>query len=207
MVKNKYKGLFIDIEGLDGSGASTQAELLLEFLKKNGIKSTITKEPTNNIIGGLIRGQLTGDWKTTNTGLQLLFAADRDHHLMRDIIPALKQGGAIITDRYAFSTIAFGSLNMDRNWLEEINKYFVEPDITILLKVRPEVCIKRIEKSRFSMELFEERKKLTKIWRTYEWLSRKYKSIILLDGEESIEKIHKKIIQKIQSLLKRKYKK
>ena len=59
--KNKNKGLFIAFEGLDGCGQSTQAAKLAEYFNSKRKKCFVTKEPTNNIIGGLIRGQLTGD--------------------------------------------------------------------------------------------------------------------------------------------------
>jgi len=91
MKKNKYKGKFIVIEGLDGSGSSTQVVRVANFLKERNKKIHITKEPTNNLIGGLIRGQLTGDWKSSSECLQLLFAADRAHHLEKELIPLLKK--------------------------------------------------------------------------------------------------------------------
>jgi len=116
MIKNPYPGKFIVFEGLDGSGSSTQASKLRDWLNRaqkelilGKPRAQLTKEPTNNIIGGLIRGQLTGDWKTRPECLQLLFAADRSHHLEREIIPLLKDGVTVISDRYFFSTIAFGA--------------------------------------------------------------------------------------------------
>ena len=59
----------------------------------------LTKEPTNNLIGGLIRGQLTHNWKSTPECLQLLFAADRAHHLDKEIIPLLEKGIPSLGDR------------------------------------------------------------------------------------------------------------
>ena len=97
MIKNPHKDLFIAIEGLDGSGSSTQVNFLVEKLVSQNHKSFITKEPTNNIIGGIIRGQLAGDWKTDTTCLQLLFAADRAHHLEKTILPILKKNQIIIS--------------------------------------------------------------------------------------------------------------
>ena len=87
----RKKGVFIAFEGLDGSGSSTQVDILVRNLNSLGIKSISTKEPTNNIVGGVIRGVLTKEWQTSPGGLQLLFAADRAHHLEHKILPNLKK--------------------------------------------------------------------------------------------------------------------
>ena len=136
MIKHAFKGKFIVFEGLDGAGSSTQIELLSRSLKKRGSDAIVTKEPTNNIVGGIIRGQLTGDWKSSMECLQLLFAADRAHHLERLILPALKDKKVVLSDRYFFSTVAFGSLDIDKDWLLALNSRFVLPDLTILLNPR-----------------------------------------------------------------------
>ncbi|MDD3773715.1 MAG: dTMP kinase [Patescibacteria group bacterium] len=202
MIKNKKgNGLFIAFEGLDGSGSSTQANLLLNYLKNKGRKAFLTKEPTNNIIGGLIRGQLTGDWKTSMECLQLLFAADRAHHFDREIKPALAKGKIIITDRYLFSSIAYGSLALDESWLWEINKNFAMPNCTFLLNVPPGVCLKRITESRLGLELFEEKKKLYKVWSAYERLAKKFKNVFIIDGLRSPEEIHLEISGIVDSFL------
>ena len=193
MKKNPFPGKFIVFEGLDGAGSSTQIELLTRALKKKGRNVVITKEPTNNIIGGLIRGQLTKDWNSSMECLQLLFAADRAHHLDRLIIPALKIGKIVLCDRYFFSTVAFGSLDLDRNWLLEINDQFILPDLIILLKVSPRECLKRMHEDRFQLELFEEEKKLQKVWKTYMWLAKKFPQVKLINGEKEVEKVASEI--------------
>ena len=205
MLKNPYPGKFIVFEGLDGSGSTTQASKLREWLNKipkelvlGKPRAHLTKEPTNNIIGGLIRGQLTGDWKTRPECLQLLFAADRFHHLEKEIIPLLKDGVTVITDRYFFSTIAFGATEItDKEWLLEINKPFLLPDLTFIIKVSPRVCLQRIQGDRFSVELFEREEALTKVWQNYEELAKKFDDVYIINGERSIEEI----FQEVQSLV------
>lgn len=121
MYKNPYTGKFIAFEGLDGAGSTTQAGKLTVYLKERLKKVHLTKEPTNNLIGGLIRGQLTKEWRTGPECLQLLFTADRAHHLEKEVIPLLKQEITVITDRYFFSSVAFGSLGIDdRDWLRKM---------------------------------------------------------------------------------------
>ena len=100
MHPNPYPGFFIDIEGLDGSGTSTQASLLKEGLREEGFKVFTTKEPTDNVIGGLIRGALTRVYKLPPAVLQLLFVADRLHHLDRQIVPILQNHNIFICDRF-----------------------------------------------------------------------------------------------------------
>lgn len=202
MQKNKFPGKFIVIEGLDGSGSSTQIFRVADFLKENGKKIHITKEPTNNLIGGLIRGQLSGDWKSSPECLQLLFAADRAHHLEKEIIPLLKKGITVISDRYFFSTVAFGSAEIkDRKWLININDRFIFPDLTILIKVSPEVCVKRMRESRFRVELFEERKKLEKTWKGYEKMAKEFDNIKIIDGEKSIQEISYEILNLMEKII------
>ena len=196
------KGKFIAFEGLDGSGSSTQVLLLANRLNYEKRKTFVTKEPTNNIIGGLIRGLLTRDWSISSEGLQLLFSADRAHHLHREILPEIERGNNMVTDRYFFSTFAFGSIDLPLAWLQSINSRFPLPDLTILLKVRPEVCLRRISKSRQGKEFFEQKEKLEKTWKTYEKLAEDKKNkIIIVDGERLIEDIAEDIYQIVKKKL------
>lgn len=188
------RGIFIVIEGLDGSGATTQGNLLVEYLRGKGFKVYLTKEPTDNVIGGLIRGGLTGVYNLPDTSLQLLFSADRGHHLARFIEPILKNGNVVVSDRYFWSTIAFGSVNLDKDWLLSLQKYFRIPDLTIILKVDPKECVKRISKDRYDFELFEEEKKLRKVWGTYSWLANKFpEKIKIVDGKGTIDKVFERV--------------
>lgn len=200
MIKNNSSGLFVVLEGLDGSGSTIQASLLFSVLKKEGYRVHYTKEPTNYLIGGLIKGSLSGEWKTNAESLQLLFAADRADHLQKEIIPKLETGRIVISDRYALSSIAFGSLDIkDKTWLENINDSFVLPDLTFIIKVRPKICALRLKESHYDLELFKEEEKLTKVWKAYEEAARDYKNIFIIDGErEEIE-----IIREITDIVKK----
>ncbi len=202
MEKNTYPGKFIVFEGLDGSGQSTQAGSLLDFLNKYTGKLKLgfpgvflTKEPTPGLIGGLIRGQLTHDWKSSAECLQLLFCADRAHHLKKEIEPLLRKGSSVICDRYFFSTVAFGSLEVNRDWLLSLNENFLLPDLTFLLKVSPRVCVERMRGSRYELELFEKEELLQKVWTNYERLSREFENVCVVNGERSIEEISKEITE------------
>lgn len=196
------RGWFIVIEGLDGSGSTTQCENLRNYLDIRGIKSIITKEPTNNLIGGLIRGVLTHDWTISQEGLQLLFTADRAHHLQKEIIPALERGITVICDRYILSTMAFGAIEADMEWLNILNQKFLIPDITFVLQVEPATCLERISKSRGGFELFEDVEKLKKVQANYLLLSEYYHSIYFLNGNRDQQEILKEIAKRMEELLK-----
>jgi len=203
MQKNPYKGKFIVFDSLDGAGNSTQVKLLADYLNRIGKRTHITKEPTSGLIGGLIKSQLTHDWKSSQICLQLLFSADRAYHLEKEVVPLLKKGINVISDRYFFSTMAYGNLEInDLDWLIEINKKFILPDLTFFLKVSPRICIERIKKDRFEITLFEKEKVLEKVWQNYEILAKKFENVFIIDGEREIEKIAKEIRKIVKKKLK-----
>jgi len=197
MFKNPYPGKFIVFDSLDGAGNSTQVKSLADYLKKIGKKVHLTKEPTSGLIGGLIKSQLTHEWKSSQICLQLLFCADRAYHLEKEVIPLLKRGINVISDRYFFSTMAYGNLEIkDLDWLIKINEKFLIPDLTFFLKVSPKVCLERIRKDRFEVTLFEKEKILEKVWKNYQKIAKIFPNVFIIDGERSIEEISKEI-QKI----------
>jgi len=186
----KLRIMFIAFEGLDGSGSSTQARLLSERLEKNGKPNLLTKEPTSESpIGKMIRDILQHKWQTSPEALQLLFSADRAEHLKYTIEPALTNDRVVITDRYLYSTLAYGGMEVDMDWLKGLNQSFRLPDITFLFKLAPEECIKRIVGRGSDFELFEKKDKLTKIWENYEKISKEFPNIIVIDAMQSIEEI------------------
>jgi dTMP kinase len=186
--------MFIAFEGLDGSGSSTQSKLLAERLEKNGHAVLKTKEPTRDThIGKIIREILQYKWKVSPRTLQLLFTADRSEHLKNTIEPALKNGQVVVTDRYFFSTIAYGAMDVQIRWLKTLCKYFRIPDITFLFKLDPQTCIKRIAGRGSDYELFEKAEKLEKIWTNYEKVAEDYENFYIIDANKTIEEISDEI--------------
>lgn len=202
-MKNKREdgsGIFIVFEGVDGSGETTQANLITKKLREEGYKVSISSEPTDNLVGGLIRGQLTHEWEAGQECLQLLFAADRSHHLERDIFPTLNKGGMAVTTRYFYSSIAYGGLDLSKEWIEEVNSRFPKADVGFYLDVSIEECLRRIEE-RPSKELFEKKEKMRKIKRNYQKLVDEREEIHRIDGEREIEKVHEDIKKKIDDYI------
>ncbi|MCJ7804949.1 dTMP kinase [Patescibacteria group bacterium] len=196
---NPFRGFFIDIEGLDGSGQSTQIQLLSKTLDLKGIAPLVTKEPNEGCYLGKEIRQILKKEKEMESPLKLqeMFVDNRQDHLKRIIIPKLKNGGLVITDRYLWSNVAFGSIDLDKKWLLDLNKDFILPDLTIFIKVAPEICLVRITKEREGVELFEKEEKLKRVWKTYQWIVAKYgwTQIHLVDGEQEREKVTQDILQ------------
>jgi len=207
--------MFIIFEGPDGSGQSTQAKLLKKYLEEEKkLAVVLTKEPINKPpLGNLIRRILKKEISVQPLTLQLLFCADRNEHLNTVIKPALKKRGWIISDRYFYSTIAYGSLDLNIDpstplrvnpefnrrieWLIKINELFLRPDIVFLLRVRPEIYLEKIDKNRGKRQFFEKQQKLEKVLKTYKILSRQFSNIQMIDGEKNIQEVHQKIIKKL----------
>lgn len=184
-------GMLIAFEGIDGAGLTTQASLLEKYLRGRGYSTLLTKEPTGGLVGGLVRACLRGEWRTSARALQLLFTADRAHHLEFEIAPALDSGRIVICDRYMFSTIAYGSIELEYEWLKQLNSKFPVPNLTLVIDVKPETAIRRIKSSRLGHELFEDPAKLESVRRVYvELIVRDFRNIHVVNGEGGIEQVH-----------------
>ena len=203
MIQNNNQGKFIVFEGLDGSGQSTQAKLLKKFLIERGFGVVLTKEPTKDSQASReIRETLDKKIKISPQKLQELFTQDRREHLANLIIPALKEGKMVISDRYFFSTFAYGVFSgLELDWLMKINDEFLVPDLTFILKVKPETCVSRIEKRGISKTLFEETQKLSGVWKTYAILPDHIKNAYIIDGEKTIEEVFAQIESLVHSKL------
>ncbi len=209
MIKNNFFGKFIVFEGLDGSGQTTQANSLKDFLVKKGYKVVLTKEPTlSSKAGREIRKILDKEKSLSPRKLQEFFAQDRRKHLKDLIIPALKQKKIVISDRYFFSSLAYGSAEgLSLNQLIKLNKKFLMPDLTFILKVKPETCIKRIKKRGTKRTLFEKKLKLKKVWGFYEILPEYFKGIgflnkvYVINGERPVKEVSEEIKKIVYSNL------
>jgi len=195
MIKNTYRGKFVVLEGLDGSGQSTQASLLRDFFIKRGGQVVLTKEPTRDSEAGRkIKEILEKRIEINPLKLQKLYAEDRKEHLGNVIIPALKQGKIVISDRYFFSSFAYGAAHgADLDELIKLNDDFLYPNVVFLLKVSPEICFERIGKRGDPKTLFEKREQLAKVWKVFEKLPAMFGDVKVIDGEKSIEQVFEEI--------------
>ncbi|MBI2173136.1 MAG: dTMP kinase [Candidatus Aenigmarchaeota archaeon] len=190
-------GKFIVFEGLDGSGITTQSTLLRNYFMNKGRDALLTKEPTDGLIGGMIKACLRKEWKTTPLTLQMLFASDRAHHLSTEIEPALKKGKIVICDRYILSSIVYGSLSVPTATLKQLNAEFKKPAATIFIDTQPRICIERIKKARHHIELFEEEQRLEQIRRNYLALKNYFPETCIVDGNRVPEEVLNDIIKAV----------
>ena len=153
-MQNKDKGTLISFEGIDGSGKSTQIELIKEYLNKNKKKVIFTREPGGTFEAEFIRKLILNKNKKIKfdkkTEILLLLAA-RYEHYKKLIDPSISNGRIIICDRFIDSTLAYqcaGNNELKRFYFK-ISKYLInnfKPDLTILLDIPPKKALERINK-------------------------------------------------------------
>lgn len=203
MIKSNYPGKFIVIEGLDGSGKSAQVDLVINFLKENGKDVVVTREPTTESEAGRkVKQALRKEISVEPLELQKLYVQDRKEHLENKVIPALKDGKFVVSSRYAFSTFAYGHADgLDVDLLVKLNEEFLLPDLTIIVDVKPESCIERIENRGEPKELFEKLEKLTEVNEIYKKTKNMFENVVDVNGEKTIQEVFEDIKKEIIKIL------
>lgn len=203
-------GLFITMEGTDGAGKTTQIKLLEEYLTGKGFKVVCTREPGGTPISEKIREIIIdkNNIEMTDMTEALLYAAARAQHVNDVILPTLKEGGIVISDRFVDSSIVYQGFarSIGERLIKNINKYAVgdlEPDITFFLKLKPEDGLKRkreqAELDRLEAEKFSFHQR---VYDGYVRLSKRCKNRIqVVDALKSVEEIHNEIVKGIDNLL------
>lgn len=137
---------FLVLEGIDGSGTTTQSKRLAERLRARGHTVLETREPSRGPIGLLTRQMLAAGSATTvePEALALFFAADRLEHLAREIEPAVARGEVVICDRYLVSSWVYQSIDCDPSWVREINRHARWPDLTFMFSLPAELGLARV---------------------------------------------------------------
>ena len=158
------RGKFITIEGTDGSGKSTQIELLMDYLRKKGADVIFTREPGGTQISEKIREIILDVDNSEMTGITeaLLYAAARSQHVEEKIIPALEAGKIIICDRFVDSSIAYqgAARGLGAEKIMGINEaalHGIMPDMTLFFDLSPEKGILR-KKNERALDRLERKK-------------------------------------------------
>jgi dTMP kinase len=196
--------LFIVFEGIDSSGKSTQAELLKTYFINRGEKSIISSEPSNGIIGNLIRQALkqriffTSDRNLFDEQMAYLFAADRHDHLYNEIDGVFKliaDNSHVISTRYYFSSLAYNCDTAEQfELVSKLNSKFPNPDLTVYLDIPIEISLSRL-KERSLTEIYETETKLTKVRQKYRQIFDNYTDrAIAIDGTLDKQTIHQQIV-------------
>jgi dTMP kinase len=160
------KGVFVCIEGLDGSGKTTHAHRLVQNLQNLGFDAVYTTEPSRGEFGRFIRSSVLQGWKRVPRVMEaLLFAVDRVDHVEKEVKPALEAGKIVVSDRYVYSSLAYqGAAGLDIYWIEKINRSTLAPDLAIYIDVPPEVVVKRIRRKKSVMETLETQRRVQKVY-------------------------------------------
>ena len=159
------KGTFVCIEGLDGCGKTTQSKLLVEKLQRS-YNAMYTAEPSDGKVGDFIRKSiLYGEKRSTSLAEALLFAADRVEHVENEVLPALRQGKLVISDRYIYSSLAYqGAAGLSLEWIQSINQYALRPELAIFIDVDPRAVMQRLKPVKSFMENLETQQRVRQIY-------------------------------------------
>jgi dTMP kinase len=198
-VANQNNGLFVVFEGGEGSGKSTQARLLSKALCAMGVHNHLTREPGDTELGADLREILLkrGRSPIAIRTEALLFAADRAEHVDKLVRPALDRGDVVVCDRYIASSMAYqsyaGGLSKAAvKFLSEWASRSLQPDITFLLDVSPEVGLERAKK--VDPGRFEDKTLDYHTMVRMGFLSQRNPSWITLDGTGSVVDLHRTIL-------------
>jgi len=195
----KKKGIFICIEGLDGSGKTTHAHRIVRNLQKKGFDAVYTTEPSRGELGKFIRSSvLQGKKRAPRVVEALLFAVDRVEHLEKMVKPALEEGKIVISDRCMYSSFAYqGAAGLDLEWIEEINRMALPPDLALYIDVPPEVVVKRIKRKKSVMERLETQRKVREDYMKYV----KNGKLVPVDGDKRKGEVTRNILMVILDFL------
>ena len=193
----------IVLEGLDGAGTTTQARLLAQALTERGRAVHVTRQPSDGPIGKLLRAMLTGGHAIEGQAIDqrtfgLLFAADRMDHGQREVAPALAAGTLVISDRWYHSSLAYQGTGADRAWIATANLHAIRPDVTVFLRVRPEVAAARRAAAGRTEELFEAIEMQRRVAAGYDEVMHKLafagERIEVVNGELPLEEVTSEIL-------------
>lgn len=201
---------FVVLEGLDGAGTTTQAHRLVASLQSLGVPAHFTREPSDGPVGTMIRQGLAGRLvrpggaRLTPEAFALLFAADRVDHLAAEIEPLLARGVTVVCDRYALSSIAYQGQELDPQFVREINARAAAPDLTLFLRVSPEVALERRRGRHLGEDLYEALETQRRVARAYDDAARAFHlthHLHVLDGERDLDTIAADCLGRVRALL------
>ena len=184
---------FIVLEGIDGSGTTTQAARLTKYLTDRGVNTVSVFEPSSAFLGPVLRSILKMEegWEVPyakenkgafRTMMALLFSADRVDHCYRQINPLLDEGTTVVCDRYWLSTLAYQTPGVREVgfvstsvWLNTLRRHCLLPDVTFLLDLHPEDALKRVEKrGHGNVEIYETLETQKRVAENYRYFASKY---------------------------------
>jgi dTMP kinase len=201
MVSPSEQGVLVVLEGIDGSGKTTQARALLRRLRRRGWPAVFFREPTRGRWGREIKRLAVRDGSLTPEQELELFVRDRRENVEKNLRPALEAGRVVVLDRYYFSTIAYqGAKGIDTRRIRRINEAFaVPPDLIVILDVDPRQGLARIEGRRTRDELFEREDYLVRVAGIFRGF--RGPKFLHLDGRGDRREIGRAIWERVRTLL------
>lgn len=210
MKSDKHNSIFIAFEGIDGSGKSTQLQLLAAHLHKKGYKVHTTAEPSGRPIGKMIRDIFNHRMEADNRTIAGLFVADRLDHILNQedgMLKMLQEGYIVLTDRYYLSSYAYQGAHVDLDWVMKANSLAVEllkADLTIYIDMPVSESLERVRKSRNNLELFETEENIKKVSAMYEDVLHRVaaeENIIRINGNRDVLLVTEEIIDVVDQLI------
>jgi dTMP kinase len=194
-------GLLIVFEGTDGTGKTSQRDLLAANLAQRGLPVEITKEPTDGPYGQQIRKLYSGKHRYSLEEELELFLADRRQHEAERLLPALAAGRIILCDRYYFSTAAYqGARGLDPQTIIRLNDFAPAPDLVLLFRAEIQVCLKRITEGRGETpNSFEQAEFLSRVAAIYATFDAPY--IRTIDTQRPVDEVQRAVIAEVEPLL------
>ncbi len=194
----RKQGLFVVFEGLDGSGKSTQAEILYKKFVKRRLPAVILREPTDGKWGRKIR-ELARESGSLSPEEELeLFIRDRREDIRKNIKPALKEGKIVILDRYFYSTLAYqGARGINLELIRKRHEGFlIKPDVVFIIDVPVSVGLSRIKDRAVIYRLFEEKEYLKKVRKIF--LNLPDPEIQIVDGRREVQAVARQVWKYLQ---------
>jgi len=194
--------MHICIEGIDGSGKSTQAALLEHYLKEKGKDVLLTQFPSKNLIGTILRNMIEKKIKLpSKKAICMLFVADMYEQYESVIKPAIESGKIVICDRYANSNKAYQAVEgIDRIWIRHLQFYIVPPNVTYFLDVPVDICFDRLNAKK---EKYENKEFLEKV--SFQYSSYKgeevFENKVILKGDLTMKETHEAIVADLEGRL------
>jgi len=200
-------GRFIVLEGIDGSGTTTQALRLAEALRADGHEVLSTHEPSDGPIGVVLRQALTRRLVgLSDRVLALLFAADRLHHLAAVVEPALAEGKVVVSDRYVLSSLAYQGMRLPLAWVESLNAAARRPDLTLYLDVDARTAAGRRRGRGGAVVVIDAHEGQRAVARAYGRVIRKHtrtQRVVRVEGGGSADEVAAAVLARARGLLSR----
>jgi dTMP kinase len=201
--------IFVVLEGIDGSGTTTQLGRLQAHLEARGRAVHPTREPSTGPVGRLLREILLGQHRlpggepADGLAMALLFAADRRDHVRREIEPALAAGRDVVSDRYLMSSLAYQAEEAERAWVAELARALPVPDLTLLLDLPVEVAAARRLAAGRVVERYDDDRLLARVADSYRRLAAADARAVVIDARGSVDEVAAAIASAVDGLLAR----